>query len=300
MPTDSYSVEEVQPEWVLHPEDMGGKQKFWYLKPGENEVAWLFKYPRPNSGEHWAEKIAFEVARVLEISCAQVELAIFQGTYGSASKSFISHNQQLFHGNQILARHLNAYDPVARRFVQSQHTLNNIWQGLDRVFEEPEGYEAAKLRFAEFLVLDAAIGNIDRHHENWGVARRHTDDGEGWLGYLSPTFDHASSLGRELQDNRREGLLTNSMVGNYSEKGRGGIYWSESDTKAPSPLELVRLAYYHYPNLLAPALSKLAGMDQIELSEIVEGIPPGWMSDAARRFAVRLISYNCKQLQEIV
>ena len=79
-----------------------------------------------------------------------------------------------------------------------------------------------------------------------------------------------------------------------------GIYWSESDTKAPSPLELVRLAYRHYPNLLAPALSKLAGIDQTELSEIVEGIPPDWMSDAARRFAVRLISYNCKQLQEIV
>ena len=299
MPPDSYQIEEVNPDWVLHPEDMGGKQKFWYLKPDESEIAWLFKYPRLNSGEHWAEKIAFEVSKHIEIPCAQVELAVFQGTRGSSSKSFISGNQQLFHGNQILARYMDNYDPVARRFVQSQHTLDNIWQALERVFEESEGSEAAKLRFAEFLVLDAVIGNIDRHHENWGVARRRTDDGEGWLGYLSPTFDHASSLGRELQDKRREGLLTNNMVGNYSEKGSGGIYWSESDSKAPSPLELVRLAYREYPNLLAPSLSKLAKLDEIDLKEIVEGIPPAWMSDTARRFAVRLISYNCKQLKEL-
>ena len=43
-------LEEVNPDWVLHPEDMGGKQKFWYLKPDESEIAWLFKYPRLNSG----------------------------------------------------------------------------------------------------------------------------------------------------------------------------------------------------------------------------------------------------------
>lgn len=298
MPADFYSVEEVQPEWVLQPEDMGGKAKFWYRKPDENENAWLFKYPRPNSGEHWAEKIAFEIAILLEISCARVELAVFQDTRGSASESFISYNQQLFHGNQILARHMEGYDPTARRFVQSRHTLSNIWWALERVFEENEGSNMAKARFAEFLVLDAVIGNIDRHHENWGVARRRDEDGNGWLGYLAPTFDHASSLGRELQDERREGLLTNNRIGNYSGKGSGGIYWSECDGKAPSPLKLVSLAYQECPSLLGPALSKLERLDEAALSEIVGRVPSDWMSDVARRFAVELVSYNCQQLWE--
>ena len=102
MPSDLYPIEEVFPEWVLQPEDLGGKEKFWYRKQGETAVPWLFKYPRPNSGEHWAEKIAAEVAGLLSISCARVELATFQGFRGSSSESFLGQNQQLFLGNQIL------------------------------------------------------------------------------------------------------------------------------------------------------------------------------------------------------
>ena len=299
MASDFYPIEGVQPEWVLQPEDMGGKAKFWYQKPGENEVAWLFKYPRTNSGEHWAEKVASEVAGLLEIPCARVELAVFQGINGSAAESFISNGQQLWHGNQILAHRLENYD-IDRTFGQSRHTLKNIWLALERVFEEPEGMEAAKARFAEFLVLDAVIGNIDRHHENWGVARRRTEEGDGWLGYLAPTFDHASSLGRELRDERRNGLLANNRIGNYSEKGCGGIYWSECDKKSPSPLELVRLAYNENQGLLGPALSKLQTIELRALNEIVERIPDDWMSDAARRFATQLISYNCSELRELM
>ena len=57
--SDEYPIVTVEPEWVINPEEMGGKTKFWYGKPDDN-TNWLFKYPRPNTGEHWAEKIASE------------------------------------------------------------------------------------------------------------------------------------------------------------------------------------------------------------------------------------------------
>ena len=292
--TERYPILDVQPEWVLQPEEMGGKEKFWFSVPEEPELEFLFKYPRKNTGEHWAEAIADQVARVLEIPHNHVRLATFQGECGTASESFVKPGQQLFHGNQILAHLMRDYDPD-RRFRQSNHTLRNIWLALDLIFEEPQ---EQKYTFAEFLVLDALIGNTDRHHENWGVIRERKDD--EWVGYLAPSFDHASSLGREFGDKRREGLLANSRIGNYSEKGVGGIYWSESDSKAPSPLELVRLAFREYPDLLTPALSKLAKLEEVDLKEIVGGIPPDWMSDAAKRFAIQLISYNCSELRELV
>ena len=290
-----YLIEEVGPDWVLQSEEMGGKAKFWYRPPGENETAWLFKFPRENTGEHWAEKVAAEVAGLLDIPCARVELAAFQGVRGSATVSFISGNQQLFHGNQILARHVGDYDPD-RKFGQSRHTLENIWLALEGVFEDPEGVNTAKAHFAEFLVLDAVIGNTDRHHENWGVARRRDESG-GWVGYLAPSFDHASSLGRELKDKRREGLLVNSRVGNYSEKGLGGVYWSESNVNSTSPLELVRLASGEYPELIAPALSKVSRLDEKALSEIVGRVPADWITPVAMEFAQALLCYNYKQLQ---
>ena len=77
---DLYPITEVKRESVRESEDMGSKDKFWYLHPTEEEGYWLFKYPRCNTGEHWAEKIAAEVADLLGISHARVELAIFEET----------------------------------------------------------------------------------------------------------------------------------------------------------------------------------------------------------------------------
>jgi len=39
-----YPIIEVQPEWVVEPEGMGSKRKFWYRQT-EESAAWLFKYP---------------------------------------------------------------------------------------------------------------------------------------------------------------------------------------------------------------------------------------------------------------
>ena len=284
-----YPIIEVQREWVLDQEPLGGKAKFWFRLP-EGPESYLFKYPRENTGEHWAEVIAGQVARLLKIPHVPVGLATFQETHGTASESFIKPGQQLFHGNQILVLHLENYG-LASGFGQSKHTLKNIWLALERVFEEPL---PQKRTFTEFLVLDAVIGNTDRHHENWGVIKQR--EGNHWVGHLAPSFDHASSLGRELRDNRREGLLANNRIGSYSEKGNGGIYWAESDRKAPSPLELVRLVYSECPSLLTPALSKLESLNEEALSDIVGRIPPDWMTQPERRFAIELLCYNCQQL----
>ena len=296
MTPDFYPVYEIELEWVLQREDMGGKRKFWYRLREENEVHWLFKYPRQDSGEHWAEKLAAEVAHLLEIECAPVQLATFQGAVGSSSRSFLSENQQLFHGNQVLARIVADYD-LSRRFNQSNHTLENIRIACDQLFVDHDGAMAAFARFAEFLVFDALIGNTDRHHENWGIVVQQSEN--GWVGYLAPSFDHASSLGRELRDERREHLLDNARLGNYSERATGGIYWSEHDCRAPSPLELVRRALPEYPTYFGSALSKLSKISEKNLEDVVSRIPDSWMSDAARRFAIRLISCNCVLLQEM-
>ncbi len=61
-----YPIFQVQPEWTLEPEDMGTKAKFWFRRPGDDEPDWLFKHPRENTGEHWSEKIAAEIANAME------------------------------------------------------------------------------------------------------------------------------------------------------------------------------------------------------------------------------------------
>ena len=80
---DPYPITEVSQEWVRGGEEMGSKRKFWYVCPGsDEETEWLFKYPQSNTGQHWSEKIAAEVAAVLEIPHARVELAVFSEDKG--------------------------------------------------------------------------------------------------------------------------------------------------------------------------------------------------------------------------
>jgi hypothetical protein len=42
-----------------------------------------------------------------------------------------------------------------------------------------------------------------------------------------------------------------------------------------------------------------ASLERESLGSIVGRIPAGWMSQAARRFAIELTCYNLKQLREI-
>ena len=59
-----YPIEEVDPQWETKPEEMGSKEKFWFRKPDGSD--WLFKFPKENTGEHWAEKIACKIARAAQ------------------------------------------------------------------------------------------------------------------------------------------------------------------------------------------------------------------------------------------
>src|SRR5437762_4016700 len=57
--------------------------------------------------------------------------------------------------------------------------------------------------FVGYLMLDALIGNQDRHHENWGLIIVPEQSTAGFALLLAPSFDHASSLGRNESDEER-------------------------------------------------------------------------------------------------
>ena len=296
---NSYPIFQIQPEWVIAEEDMGSKPKFWY-RSSPDQPEWLFKYPQSNTGQHWAEKIAAEIASAVGIPHAPVELAVFQNDRGSATESFMQNDLELVHGNQILAGQLLDYDPD-KRFHQSEHTLSNILDALERVFASPRAVLRAKRRIAEYLVLDALIGNTDRHHENWGILRR--VDSQADPETVAPTFDHASSLGRELLDEgvrkTRRRLLDENRIGPYSEAARGAIYWRTSDRRAVSPLELLRNALTDWPDVFHPALTRLDDLHEDRLRLIVARVPDAWMTDLSRTFAIELMSYNLCRIKRI-
>jgi hypothetical protein len=271
---------------------MGTKLKFWCQPKGEDE-RWLFKYPRPDSGEHWAEKIAAEIAGCLGIAHAVVELATAGGRRGSVSKSFARRGRVLFHGNELLAKIMD-YD-LDKTHGQSDHSLANIFHVLEAVFRDEVAVEIARRQFAGYLVLDALIGNTDRHHENWGLLVKRTET--GMRGFLAPTFDHASSLGRDLRDEVRTRRLREQTVGQYAKRARGRVFWSGSRRYGPNPVELVQLASRVHPLLFRQTLDRLRDR-RSRFAAIVGRVPDDWMSPTAKDFTLALLDYNAAELEQ--
>jgi hypothetical protein len=281
----------VDPESLIGDEQLGSKSKFWFAHEGKR---WLFKLAREHTGEDWAEKVASEVAKCVPVEAARVELADYRGHRGSASLSFIEENESLVHGNEILAGQIFGYDRQ-KRLKQSDHTFDNIVAAVRKLVGGAEWYHEVLKEIARYIVLDALICNTDRHHENWGfLTTYHIDDaGAAKMHFrMAPSFDHASSLGRELLDKRAAEILAANGVAAYAKRGHGGIYWGQSDARGANPLELVKLASRKFPDYFREPIAGVAGTRVENLLDIVDQVPNVVISEPSRRFAKALLAYT--------
>lgn len=141
--------------------------------------------------------------------------------------------------------------------------------------------------FAGYLILDALISNTDRHQENWAVI---DDGGERWL---SPSFDHASSLGFQLTDAERDERLTTSdhqrTVAAYANRAKSKFEGEIHPRDAA--LDAFRRVSPTFREHWREAVASLPGIETI-----VEDVPRDRMSSAARRFASALYAENHRRL----
>lgn len=308
---NSFPVVTIEPHQVVGEEQLGSKEKFWFRRGRE---LWLFKEARvikaPEgvfpAGEDWAEKISSEIAHILDIPAATVELAEFSGRRGCASLNFTSQEKQLEHGNEVMAGQLDGYDPELR-YQQTNHTVENIVLAVSKMFPKPREHHAVLRRLASYLVLDALIGNTDRHHENWGFlwqVQVHIDE-VSEAGRLSkeydvaPTFDLGSSLGRELLDGKRIEHLQKGTVEKYLRKARGGIY-IPGERRGASPLALVESTARTYPDFFRPALDVLRKTPLAQITAVVDRVPYERMSEPAKAFAQAMLSAAYECLRRVV
>lgn len=296
----AYPVIQVQANEIDQDEQLGSKTKFW-IRRGEDR--WLFKLARPNTGEDWAEKVASEIAKRLVIETAQVELAEFEGQRGCLCQSFLKADDSwtLIHGNEVLAR-LGDYDRFKKQ-QQSDHTFANIVRALAHLKPFPEDVvrDYVLPRLAQYVVFDALIGNTDRHHENWGLLWSELPSLPDVGLEVAPTFDHASSLGRELTvAGCEKHLALKDGVARYVRRGRGGIYLDSADSHGANPLALVEQSSARYPSYFLPALRRLGETPLHRLLEPLALIADGRIGNANRIFAKSMLSYSYNALVKLL
>lgn len=312
----------LPPEALESNEFRGSREKFWVRVP-EQRNSWLLKFPRPGTGEHWAEKIAAEIGNLAGINCARVELARCQGQlveFGQTAahegghwqtcqnqlvtvcESFIPSEQSeddsvdidvhTLHGYEILEMFIEGYD-TSQRFGQREHSVKNIVSAMTQLMGigslNPMPLWDMELKaLASYALLDGLIGNTDRHHENWMAAYIIVDQDNVRL-EVPPSYDHASSLGRELTDERRRRILEADAMLNYLYRGRGGVFVDRNRRRALSPLRLARLLCRWLPDFTRETLARIAEVSDSQIRETVNRVPPVFMSDIAKEFAHKAI-----------
>ena len=111
---------------------LGSKEKLWLLPPQDSglpAVPHLFKIGRPNTGENWAEKVAYEIANALELPCANYNLARRGEINGVISERFIPAGANFAFGNLILSQMIPQYDSTLR-FKQDKYQLRRMLRVL--------------------------------------------------------------------------------------------------------------------------------------------------------------------------
>ncbi|WP_124838987.1 phosphatidylinositol kinase [Burkholderia cepacia] len=288
-------------------EQLGTKEKFWYadvyLGPS------LFKRGRPNTGENWAEKLACELADALGIPHAYYELARCGEQAGVVSPTFVPEGARLIHGNELLAK-TTPYQQYAdaKPYRSRAHTITLLAAFVkvaseSKIIRVPidyaprDGIETVADIMVGYLMLDAWIGNQDRHDQNWGVI---LDPKTGL--YLAPSFDHGSSFARNLQDEACDEMLSTRDMGRhistFVQKARSGLYPRGATEKTKTLLTIE--AFLHMAKLWPTAarawLARLEAITPELISNTVGLLPDDFASPHRRAFLVEFLNLNRKRL----
>jgi hypothetical protein len=301
VPNEPYQVIDVSDWDIVADETSGAEAKYWLVEPGTGE-RWLFKSVTIKEGhvhgEDWAEKAVAHLASLLGVPCATVEMAHLRGTEGCISADLRPRNCELQPGQVLLEeRQAPGYVHGMGR-SHPGHSLENIRRVLDGALsppgcELPFGATAFDV-FAGYLVLDAWVANRDRHDNNWAVLRPIGQSADPLR--LCGSYDHASSLGFNVLDEKRSRML-DDPAGVRRWCGRG---YADRFERAPgqSRLTLVDIAAQALRLCSRAArdhwLRKLEGIDEDKARDIVARVPR--MSDPARSFAEEILAVNRRRV----
>ncbi|HPE58850.1 MAG TPA: HipA domain-containing protein [Thiolinea sp.] len=288
-------------------EQLGSKPKFWFHDE-TSDIQTLCKAGRSGTGENWAEKVAFELARLIGLPSAGYELATWQNQQAVVSASFVPENGRLVHGNEILAKVAQGYDEN-QAFQLRQYRLDTVmallrhWQTKE-IVRLPIGYEPTideglhdvSGLFVAYLMFDCWIGNQDRHDQNWGVVLDYTE--KVGKGFLAPSFDHASSLACRLAAEEKKMRLTTRDAGYsveaFARKAKTPFFNHDGSQRLKS------LECFRHAAILSKKqarvrqwMDRLAAVGQESIAGILEQIPAEFgMDEITVEFTLRYLQAN--------
>ena len=288
----TYQLESSQVEW--NEELEGILPKGWV----ETELGRaLFKQASTSeskllkSRSDWSEKVVWELTKLIKLPAARYELATLvdgdKELPGTISLDCsMAGDEKRYPLEELLRGRLANYDfPEDYTISNTLSVLANTHIQLPPNYEVPEGIKDGADLFVGIVMLDAWIGNSDRHDRNLEIVKQ--VDGKV---YLSPVFDNGHSLGATEKPELRASIAIADYSQNYNE-----ACFVEGE-KELTVGEAFEVAASIRPEAAQVWLKELGKVKEEEIARIFEGIPKERISAEARLFAQNLLDYNRWQL----
>ena len=209
-------------EWEIDVENKfgsGASEKLWLKNPQTGETG-LFKFPKVKSdgnitGEYWAEKLASEIGKLIDVKCADVDIGIYKGRKGSMSYNFVnSKNKRLVESLEYIQNAFPYYNKkkLITNDTEEKYSIQMITKAMGEYLNFPQIFE--------MIIFDCLIGNTDRHHSNWGYLFEFFEEkstkSDGFLitptdYHLAPLYDNGSSLCSRIDNKDTDLIIKDKM-----------------------------------------------------------------------------------------
>jgi len=304
-----YPVKTVDSQQAISHEQLGTKKKFWY-EDDEGQLT-LFKAEERGYGEDWSEKIVCELAGPLGIPRVHYDMAQDITTSvpvpGVICADFRKEGQQVVHGNTLLQVQDPDYPKNTLRVAA--HTVDAVYSVLqDKAAPDshwtlgsPAGMTNGAEVFCGYLLLDAWVANQDRHHENWAAV---------WDGNapprdqyrLAPSYDHGSSLARNVSDEEKARRLQTTdsgySIATFARRAKSKLFASAEDKQPLLALDAFLAFSRRVPEAATIWRDRLQRIDETTIAKAIAEVPPSRLSAVGRDFTLQLLLENRRRILE--
>ncbi|AXM90509.1 toxin HipA [Anoxybacillus ayderensis G10] len=250
----------------------GTRQKFWLVSP-YNEKRYLFKIPKENTGEAWAEVVASKLGELIRINTMKAHLATYNGLTGCLLENFVVANSEFYEGGDLFFTIAEDFD----RYNLNYYDFLNIIKVLS-----PFELDRA---FVQIPVFDAFIANQDRHCDNWGVIV----EGAGYR--LAPVYDNGASLGYQLNEERIIKMFQDQkMFEAFTNRSHSLI--GLPSKKKPKYKELLSFIYGLYPKEIQEIIERISNVDERTIAIVLNEIPDSCMNAIYKRWVSKLLLHR--------
>jgi hypothetical protein len=287
------------------PEDGASyREKAWLTSPKDSEFSFLragyqhlWKQGISRAPEQfWNEVLAYRLGQYLGISVPPTHVAFnsLTGEVGALSE-FFSYDE----GRPVHFRSGSALIPgtIDRRTAQPYNfeTISSWLTFLERNHLMLSDWREF---WSQAFLLDALMGNTDRHIDNWGAVVSWNKLGSERY-KLAPLFDNGTSMGYEYPAERIKLILDGRRVPGYINRGTHQMFWRPDDAKRLSHPDLLRRFYDEFPAQRAGIRARLRISDRtIErvVRELAEFRCPFPLKPIRARWMIELLKHRRDRL----